>query len=223
MLCEGSYHGKGQAGWGPARWPTELAAEEPTPDQPSNVLHASCCHLLCESPPGEQREGKDLRDFKANKRLHSVRLQLNINVWTHLSQGDVRNASPWATCGLVPVSFREEFIVMDFFLDHLRCFSVYSTNWSHDLMSPRLFYHVYSGNECINPLTFLFGTLEHCRWRNKCSAALIKLTDNRQACKWNFIDSCVMSPYYFSLFLHFLLMLISCCVSGKQRNKTDTL
>lgn len=56
--CAGSHHGTGQAGWGPARWLTEPAAEAPAPDPPSNVLHANrprCCRLLCESPPGEQR------------------------------------------------------------------------------------------------------------------------------------------------------------------------
>lgn len=54
-----SYRGTGRAGWGLARWPTERAAEALAPDPPSSVRHAvhpRCCRLLCESPPGTQRE-----------------------------------------------------------------------------------------------------------------------------------------------------------------------
>lgn len=53
-----SYRDTGRAGWGPARWPTERAAEALAPALPLSVRHADCLRhlrLLCESPPGKQK------------------------------------------------------------------------------------------------------------------------------------------------------------------------
>lgn len=58
-----SYRDTGRSGWGPARWPTERAAEALAPDLPSSVRHADYPRhrrLLCESPPGKQKD----RDFQ---------------------------------------------------------------------------------------------------------------------------------------------------------------
>lgn len=57
--ASGTHRGTGPAGWGPAKWLTELAAEAPTPGPPSSVLRANCRHLLCESPPGTQTAGRE--------------------------------------------------------------------------------------------------------------------------------------------------------------------
>lgn len=58
QVCTVTYHGMGQAGWGPVKWPTEQAAEAQKPDRPLSVLlasrrrrrHRHCCRLY-ENPP----------------------------------------------------------------------------------------------------------------------------------------------------------------------------
>lgn len=76
----GTHRGTGPAGWGPAKWPTGLAAGAPTPGPPSSVRHANCprCrHLLCGSPPGSQTAGRGERmsGWRANKPLLQICLQ----------------------------------------------------------------------------------------------------------------------------------------------------